>query len=253
MTQESAGFGVQGSSNQEKLKGLMSQDASAWTTPPTDGSRAALPWEDKPDMPPPSTEQPVFESPGNLARGSVIVNPDVQPAVYPGANLGELRYWNGTDWDPRPVAPVWTRVWCWVIDNILGSVVAFVASMLLAAPVVFAFGEDSGVATAAGLISTFFFAAGYISYFALSYRIWGRTPGMMLGRLDVVRIKTGTNAGWGPAYLRALVLVVSQLSGILAIIWLVVTSSNARRQGPHDSAAGTVVLRRLKPTSQNVG
>jgi uncharacterized RDD family membrane protein YckC len=191
----------------------------------------------------------VFESPGEHARNSITVNPDVQPAVYPGGSLGELRYWNGTEWDPRPVAPVWTRVWCWIIDNILGSVVAFVASMMLAAPVMFAFGEGSGVATAAGLFSTLAFVAGYVSYFALSYKVWGRTPGMMLGRLDVVRIKTGTNAGWGPAYLRALVLVVSQVSGILAIIWLVITSSNARRQGPHDSAAGTVVLRRLQPTS----
>jgi uncharacterized RDD family membrane protein YckC len=246
MTTASDSSGVQGASNQERLKGLTTPGTAVPSTTQETEARATLPWEVPGDAALLSAPQPAYEPSVQQAAEPVVVNPLAEPGVYPGAALGELLYWNGSDWDPRPVAPVWTRVWCWIVDNILASVVFFAVSFALAflIAVILSVEAGSGAESAAIAIGTLCGIAGFVSYFAVSYRIWGRTPGMMLGRLDVVRIRTGLKPGWGIAYLRAVILFISQVSGILAIIWLVITSSNARRQAPHDSAAGTVVLRR---------
>ena len=246
MTTASDSSGVQGASNQERLKGLSTPGTTAPATTPETGARATLPWEVPVAAAPLSAPQPVYESSVQHAAEPVVVNPLAEPGVHPGAALGELLYWNGSDWDPRPVAPVWTRVWCWIVDNILASLVFFAVSLVLIFLIAVILGVEagSGAESAAVAIGTLCGIAGFVSYFAVSYRIWGRTPGMMLGRLDVVRIRTGLKPGLGLSYLRALVLFIAQVSGILSIIWLVITSSNARRQAPHDSAAGTVVLRR---------
>ena len=164
------------------------------------------------------------------------------PGAYPGSAPGEIRYWNGMNWDPRPVATTWTRVWCWIIDNILASIAAFALAVVLSLPFSLTLGSESAATVIANFIGII---AGFTSYFALGYATWGRTPGMMLGKLDVVSIETGTPLTWGPAYLRALVLSLGQLCGILAIVWLIITASSRTKQGPHDSAAHSLVLRRV--------
>jgi len=239
MTQDAAGTASQGTSNQDRLKGLRSEAPSAQPPGAADGVRAALPWE----VPSSRISESSF-GPGLGHASGAGANPSALPGVYPGSTPGDLRYWTGLAWDPRPVAPVWTRVWCWVIDNIIGGMVAFGVGVVLIIPLLLVAGDNSDLVNAAGVVVWIVVVIAYISYFALSYRIWGRTPGMMIGRLDVIRLDAGVKPALGPAYLRALVLVVAQVSGILSIIWIVVTSGNARRQGPHDSAAKTVVLRR---------
>ena len=246
MTQESDPSGVQGTSNQERLKSLRTPETAAPATTQETGARATLPWEAQVNAAPATAPQPVYEPSVEHAAEPAPVNALLEPGVYPGAAVGEIRYWSGSQWDPRPVAPVWTRVWCWMVDNILASAIFFAVSFVLTFLILVILNVEagSGAETAAIALAALGGLAGFISYFAVSYKIWGRTPGMMLGRLDVVHVRTGLKPGWGIAYLRALVLFISQVSGILAIIWLVITSSNARRQGPHDSAAGTIVLRR---------
>jgi len=164
------------------------------------------------------------------------------PGVYPGQMPGELRYWNGASWDPRPVAGIWTRLWCWVIDDIIAVVLALAATMLLLIVPILIIGSDNG---AIGILVWMVLLPLFLGYYAASYVWWGRTPGMMLGKLDVVSVRTGGRLTWGPAWLRSLVLALGHICGLMAIIWLIITASNAQRQGPHDSAAGSIVLRRL--------
>jgi hypothetical protein len=147
--------------------------------------------------------------------------------------------WTGSSWDVRPVAGIGTRVWCWIVDQLVVGVVSLVVAMAFGVPVVLIAGQDSPAVGAVALIA---FAVAYVGYFAVSYRVWGRSPGMMLGRLWVVSVRSGVRLTWGAAWIRALVLSVANVSGILAIIWLAVAGGSARRQGPHDSAARSVVL-----------
>ena len=172
----------------------------------------------------------------------------VEPGIYPGAGSATgLRYWNGTDWDPRPVARTWTRVWCNVIDNVLASIVWFILAFILLIPFVLL--DPTGDNPLGGGISFLGLVLGFIGYFAVSYRLWGRTPGMMLGRLYVVHIPTGqSKLSWGTAIGRAAGLILGYICGIFTLIWLIVTASSRTKQGPHDSWARTGVL--VEPPSR---
>jgi uncharacterized RDD family membrane protein YckC len=83
----------------------------------------------------------------------------------------------------------------------------------------------------------------FLTYFAASYRLWGKTPAMMLGKLSVIDANTSARLSWGRSYLRSLVLSVQILTGILTIIWLVVAASSQSKQGPHDRAGRSLVVR----------
>lgn len=164
------------------------------------------------------------------------------PGIYPGPGSATgLRYWNGTEWDPRPVARTWTRVWCNVIDNVLASIVWIVLASILLIPFVLL--DPSGDNPLGGGISILGLIVGFVGYFSVSYRLWGRTPGMMLGRLYVVHIPTGqSKLTWGTAIGRAAGLILGYACGIFTLIWLVSTASSRTKQGPHDSWARTGVL-----------
>lgn len=241
-----------GIDNAARLAALRSGD-------PETGSEAPggpLPWDSKPSVPPqapadapaaaPLPPSDPWPTPGSAPQYTPMPAAPpaaalaVAPGVYPGQQ-GELLYWNGASWDPRPVAPIWTRVWCWAIDQILVNIPVFLLVFLVAFPVALVFGSESVAPVVVGLIA---FPVAYVGYFACTYVWMGRSPAMVLGRLYVVQIKTGERLTWGAAWLRALVLCVANVSGILAIIWLGVASGNPRKQGPHDSAAKSVVLRR---------
>ena len=164
------------------------------------------------------------------------------PGIYPGPDSATgLRYWNGTEWDPRPVARTWTRVWCNVIDNILASFAWFVLAFILFVPLLLV--DPSGDNPLGGGLSFVALILGFVGYFSVSYRLWGRTPGMMLGRLHIVHIPTGqSRLAWGTAIGRAAGLILGYTCGIFTLIWLVLTASSRTKQGPHDSWARTGVL-----------
>jgi len=83
----------------------------------------------------------------------------------------------------------------------------------------------------------------FIGYFALSYRWWGRTPAMMLGRLHVVSVTNGAGKlPWSTSFVRSGGLILGYACGLMTLVWLITTASSRTKQGPHDSMAKTVVL-----------
>jgi len=134
-------------------------------------------------------------------------------------------------------------VWCYVIDQTLALIVALAGAILVTLPFTLQDPNSQQASNAFAFVALPLMAFLFVSYFAAGYVLWGRTPGMMLGRLHVVDARSGGRLSVGRAYLRSLVLNIQIVSGILSIVWLVVTSNSATRQGPHDSAAKSVVLR----------
>lgn len=79
--------------------------------------------------------------------------------------------------------------------------------------------------------------------------LWGRTIGKMICGLTVVRDDGVTMAGWSPAIIRALVLmlysqtVVPELATLLLIVTVVMAFATPQRQTLHDKGAQTIVVR----------
>lgn len=145
------------------------------------------------------------------------------------------------------MAGTWVRVGCYVADQAVAFILAAGISAIALAP----FSNDpssSGRSRDDPLNGVAFLVIClvYLAYFAGSYHWLGRTIGMRLGRLYVVGIDSGGNLSWGRALLRALVLGIGSGCGLMTIIWVAVTATSASKQGPHDSAARSVVLQRVK-------
>jgi len=247
----------QPTSNQDKLAGLQS-GISSMAAPSS--TRAPLPWE-RDDAPvtvssdasatiEPSldeTAMAIAAEPLSSTDGEVQ-QPGTPAGVYVGQHLKDLRYWTGTDWDARPLAPIWTRVWCYAIDQTLALLLGLAAAVAIFLPLSFlssSGAESSGMESVLATLPILAWIPVFLLYFAASYALWGRTPGMMLGRLYVIDLPTGTRLRWGRAWLRSIVLNVQMLTGILTLIWIVLTATSQTRQGPHDTAARSVVLRGL--------
>lgn len=174
----------------------------------------------------------------------------VRPGIYPARNDETgLGYWNGHIWDPRPVAGIWTRVWCNAIDILIASILWIALSSVISIPLLLVLGSSTlsgGDDPLASALAISTLAIAFIGYFSLSYRLWSRTPGMMLGKLWVVSVPRGgetSSLSWGASLARATGLIMGYACGILTLIWLVATASSRTKQGPHDSMANTVVLR----------
>lgn len=169
------------------------------------------------------------------------------PGVYPPpGTTGGLMYWTGTYWDPRPIAPTLVRVLCTVVDMVLVGIIWFI----LIIPIALIFpssgeaetSEGDAVGGTLGLVLAPLVA--FLLYFVLFYRLTGRTLGMMMGRLYLVHIPTGSDRlTWGGAFARSLALGAGYLCGITVFVWLIITATSRTKQGPHDSLAKTAVLR----------
>ena len=225
-------------SNQDRLKALRSPAPA-----PSENSAATgpLPWDSKPVSPEVravniSEEAPDAEQIDQIASPSVLI----PPSVHKQGPEGKLYYWNGNAWDPRPLAGTWSRIGCWIVDSILAFIVAFITVAIISICVGLVVDPGSMI----DVLYTPVLIGAYLCYFACSYVWWGRTPGMMLGRLDVISLTSGQRLSWGRAWLRSLVLALANVSGILALIWVSIASGNPRKQGPHDSAARSLVLQR---------
>jgi uncharacterized RDD family membrane protein YckC len=71
----------------------------------------------------------------------------------------------------------------------------------------------------------------------------GQTPGKMLMRVRVVRLEDGSTPGWGRALIRWFVPILFSIvpfGALVAYLWLI---WDRRRQGLHDKAARTLVVR----------
>lgn len=213
--------------NQDKLKRLQTGGDSR-----PSGNRAQLPWE----TPAPSTATgsmeptPQSQGPGPSTRG--------QSPASSGApsQMGLIT-------PHRQFASMWTRVWCYVIDQVLAFSLGFLIAVVLVGVLsIVGLGPDGALDLSAPM-SFLTIITVFLSYFAASYRWWGKTPAMMMGRIAVVDAQEATRLNWGRSYLRSLVLNVQLLIGILTIIWLIVTASSLTKQGPHDRAGHSFVVR----------
>lgn len=171
-----------------------------------------------------------------------------QPAgIYPlEGDSAVMRYWNGRVWDLRPIASVGTRAWAFILDLVMVSLIWLVVLVILA--LIGGAGQSQPLPDALGILIVFVApVVAFTAYFAVFFATTGRTLGMLLGSLYLINLADGTQRlSWGRALLRALVLLVGVYFVFTAIIWFVVTAASKWRQGPHDLAAKTVVLRQTK-------
>ena len=172
--------------------------------------------------------------------------------IYPIDNEpGALGYWDGRDWFGGPVASIGARCWGNALDVVLASILFFVLFLLFAIPVPTTDGPDP-VANPSGMTIAFFAALllGFVGYFVLSYRLWGRTIGMQAAGTYIIHLPSGQEKlPWGPALIRALVLSAGYFCGLLWLIWLLITATSKTKQGPHDVAAKTAVLSSRVPSA----
>lgn len=166
------------------------------------------------------------------------------PGIYNAVGTpGGLAFWTGSQWDPRPVASVWSRLWALAIDLVITFILAVPLLLLLelVAP------ASSGSSSTATSLPSLLLAQ--VIYFTVCYAAFGYTVGMWAARINVVSINTqGSKLSLSAALLRSLVLCVSLVVPFLALVWLIWTSSSSTRRGPQDLASGSAVLRRLPHT-----
>ena len=172
--------------------------------------------------------------------------------IYPIDNEpATLRYWDGRAWFGGPVASIGARCWGNALDVVLAFIIFFVLFILFAIPVPSTEGPDP-VANQTGMTIAFFAALlfGFVGYFVLSYRLWGRTIGMQAAGTYIIHVPSGQEKlPWGPALIRALVLSAGYICGLLWLIWLLITATSKTKQGPHDAAAKTAVLSSRVPSA----
>lgn len=193
--------------------------------------------------------EPIDQGPVPAAVPPPVPRP---PGVFPvpGSPSG-LGLWDGTGWDPRPVARTWTRVWCNAIDYAIAFALWLILASFFLIPLAILSGPTTtgdGSDSLSNLVSLTTLGIAFLGYYTVNFKLWGRTPGMRLGRLHVVRVSTGGGPlSWSDAFLRALVLCLGYVCGVMVIVWLAITASSRTKQGPHDSAANTIVLVGDKP------
>lgn len=143
----------------------------------------------------------------------------------------------------RPPATIGRRIAGYVLDQLPllvagGVVVALVADRLRAGALDSAV-VPLGVYAVAGTV------------YGLALWWWlataGLSPGKRLLGLRVVSARTGRPIGWGPAFLRQLVLalVVGCTLGVGGLVLAAVAARDPRRRGWHDRAAGSLVIDEL--------
>lgn len=179
------------------------------------------------------------------------------PGILPfDAPPTQLRYWDGREWVGGPVASTWQRTWGYAVDAIAATVLLLISFVLFAIPISIGFPDPESTGANTGFSVALISAAlvSYVGYFALCYRFWGRTLGMLLAGTHVVHVPSGAaKLPWGPALIRALVLSAGYICGLLWLIWLLITATSKTKQGPHDLAAKSGVLTsRPKVTSTPV-
>jgi uncharacterized RDD family membrane protein YckC len=150
----------------------------------------------------------------------------------------------------RPVAGIGRRIAGYVVDQL---------PLLLGGAAV---GVFAAARVADGSLDGALVPLAAYSVFALVYGVglwwWlataGLSPGKRLLGMRAVSERTGRPIGWGPAFLRQLVLglVTVCTLGVGAIVLAAVAARDDRRRGWHDRAAGSVVLDTRAPVAPPV-
>ena len=91
-----------------------------------------------------------------------------------------------------------------------------------------------------------------VGYEVIQIAVWGQTVGKRIVRIKVVRDASGECSGWGKSFGRwavptlamvALALTSGWLAVVRAVLCYVSPTWDRSRQGWHDMAAGTLVIR----------
>ena len=142
------------------------------------------------------------------------------------------------------VGPLGKRFAAHVIDSLVPAVISGVATGV--ALTVDSDGVLIGVLVVAGVLML---AWALLVWWMFAVRAAG--PGMRLMKLQLVGFSDGRPIGWGRFLLRAVVLFALGLTGIGTILMLVFLVMHPRKQGWHDLAANSVVIKeRVLPPSR---
>jgi uncharacterized RDD family membrane protein YckC len=99
----------------------------------------------------------------------------------------------------------------------------------------------------------------FVPYQVVAVAVWGRTVGKAASRTKVVREEDRGPVGWVgaltrwavPAVPTLAVSFVSDVAGLVALLWAIVVYSGILRDGQHrglhDQAAGTIVVHEPRP------
>lgn len=144
-------------------------------------------------------------------------------------------------------APAGKRLAAWLIDQIIpAAAVGIVAGATFPAVL-----NSAGVAQQQAL-ATYTLAMLVASVVSLAYTVWlwgwqasaGKTPGNLVLGLRVTS-EEGTPAGWGPIFLRWVIIAVSGLVPVVGPVLMLLSNlwdTNHQRQGWHDKVARTLVV-----------
>lgn len=144
-------------------------------------------------------------------------------------------------------APAGKRLAAWLIDQIIPAVAVGVVCAVTV-PAVLA---RSGSAQQDALV-TFWLGMLMAGVLSLAYAVWlwgwqasaGKTPGHLVLGLRITS-EEGTPAGWGPIFLRSVLVWVSGLVPVVGPVLMLLSNvwdTNHQRQGWHDKVARTLVL-----------
>jgi uncharacterized RDD family membrane protein YckC len=144
-------------------------------------------------------------------------------------------------------APAGKRLAAWLIDQIIPAVAVGVVYAVTVPAVLARAGSAQQDALAAFFLGML--VAGVLS---LAYAVWlwgwqasaGKTPGHLLLGLRITS-EEGTGAGWGPIFLRSVLIWVSGLVPVIGPVLMLLSNvwdTNHQRQGWHDKVARTLVL-----------
>jgi uncharacterized RDD family membrane protein YckC len=119
-------------------------------------------------------------------------------------------------------AGFWRRVGASLIDGLVVGIVEIILRLLLGG---------------AGIVLSFLFSFGYYTYF---HGRTGQTPGDAALGIRVVDINTGAVIGYGRAFGRCLVSIVSAVVVGIGYLWML---WDAHKQTWHDKAVSSLPVR----------
>ena len=194
------------------------------------------------DMPPPPP-------PDDSGWSSQPPPPPGQPASTPQAGTGWATYGTGEN---AELAGAGSRLGARLIDAALMMVVAIPLFIIVAIASVTDFADEESIDEASGsfmavsLLLTVIFMVYEVSMTALR----GQTLGKMAVRIRVVGAEAGGLPGWGKAFGRWFVPAIVGLigfwisfAGLLSLLIYVSLLWDKQRQGWHDKAAKTLVIK----------
>ncbi len=198
------------------------------------------------DQQPPPAPQPVETMP----PAAPPPTPPAGPAPSSPAPASPAPAWQADQVPAGPAPGVefagyGARLVAYIIDGIILGVVIMVITFALVAVLAATVSSDGDVSTGGALFTitlTIVILLISILYFPYFWQKNGRTPGMSMFGIRVVRDADGGPIGWGAAILRYIGFIIdSIILGLpIGFLWVFV---DKRRRAWHDLIGGTVVIK----------